>query len=56
MLVRRKTEGGVLRLLEEMEVLGKRTVGRPRKAWKDIVKRDLHLLGVDENVALNRKR
>jgi len=29
--VRRETEGGVLRLAEEMEVLGKKKVGRPRK-------------------------
>jgi len=29
--VRRETEGGVLRLAEEMEVSGKRKVGRPRK-------------------------
>jgi len=28
---RRETEGGVLRLVEEMEVSGKRKVGRPRK-------------------------
>jgi len=52
-LVRRETEGGVLRLVEEMEVLEKRKVGRPRKTWKDIVNRDLELLGVDENVALD---
>jgi len=39
--VRRETEGGVLRLVEEMEESGKRKVGRPRKTWKDIVKRDL---------------
>jgi len=42
--VRRETEGGVLRLVEEMEVTGKGAVGRPRKTWKDIVKRDLELL------------
>jgi len=39
----------------EMEVSGKRTVGRPMKTWKDIV-RDLELLVVDENVALDRRR
>jgi len=54
--VRRETEGGVLRLVEEMEVLGKRKVGRPRKTWKDIMKRDLVLIGVDESVALDRGR
>jgi len=54
--VRSETEGGVLRLVEEMEVRGKRTVGRPRKTWKDIVKRDLELIGVDESVAMDRGR
>jgi len=46
----------VLRLVEEMEVSGRRKVGRPRKTWKDIVKRDLELLGVDESVALEKGR
>jgi len=31
-------------------------VGRPRKTWKYIVKRDLELLGVEESVALDRGR
>jgi len=51
--VRRETEGEVLRQVEEMEVSGKRKVGRPRRTWKDIAMRDLELLGVDENVALD---
>jgi len=54
--VRKETEGGVFRLVEEMEVSGKRNVGRPWKTWKDIVKRDLELIGVDESVALDRGR
>jgi len=36
--------------------LGKRKVGKPRKTWKDIVKRDLELIGVDESGALDRGR
>jgi len=54
--MRRETEGEVLRFVEEMEVSGKRKVGRPTKTWKDIVKRDLELIGVDESVALDRGR
>jgi len=38
--------GGVLRLVDEMDVSGKWKVGRPRKTWKDIVNRDLELKGV----------
>jgi len=36
-----------------MEVSVKRKVVRPRKTWKDIVKRDLEQMGVVENVALD---
>jgi len=42
--VRRETEGGV------------RKVGRSRKTWKDIVKRDLELIGVEESVTLDQGR
>jgi len=54
--VRREMEGRMLRLVEEMVVLWKGKVGRPRTTWKDIVKRNLELLGVDENMALDRRR
>jgi len=54
--LRRETEGKVFRSVDEMEVSGKRKVGRPRKTWKDIVKRDLELIGVDESVALDREK
>ena len=49
-------EGGVLRVVDKMEVQGKRKVGRLKKAWNDIVQQDLKILGVDENMALDRKR
>jgi len=39
-----------------MEVSRKRKVGRLRKTWKDIVKRDIELFGVDENVALDLRK
>jgi len=54
--VRRETEGGVLRLVEEMAVSGKRKVRRPRKTWEDIVNGNLELLGVDKSVALDQGR
>jgi len=41
---------------KKMKVLGKRKVGWPRKTWKDKVKKDLKLIGVDENVKLDRRR
>jgi len=36
--------------------LREREVGRPRTTFKDIVKRDLELIGVEQSVALNRGR
>jgi len=54
--VRREMTGGVLRLVEEMEVSWKRKVGRPRKTLKVVTMRDLELIGVDESVALDRER
>jgi len=54
--VRKEMEEGVLRLVEEMEVMGKRKVGRPRKTWRDIIKSDLELMEVDERVAMDRVR
>jgi len=46
----------VLRLVEEMEVPGKRKVGRPRKTWKDLAKRVFEPIGVGESVALDQGR
>jgi len=34
----------------------KGSIGRPRKTWKDIVKRDLELIGVKESVTLDPGR
>jgi hypothetical protein len=42
-----------VKLVEEMEVSGKRRVGRPRNTWTDTAKRDLKILGVEENMALD---
>jgi len=53
--VRNELEEGVLRLVVDMEVSGKRKVGRPRKTWKYTVKRDLEIIGMDESVALDRR-
>jgi len=53
-----EADGGVLRMVDEMEVPGKRKVGarnlgRPRKTWKVTVKMDLEVFGVNENVAFD---
>jgi hypothetical protein len=37
----REVKERVLKLVEEVEVPGKKRAGRPRKTWKDRAKRDL---------------
>ena len=37
-----------------IEVLGRRQRGRPRKRWRDCVREDLIMKGIDENEAHNR--
>ena len=49
-------ERGVLRVVDKMEVPGKRKVARPKKTLNDTVQQDFKMLGVDENVALDRRR
>ena len=52
--VRREKEGGVVRMVEEMEVPGKRPVGRPRRTWRQIVQQDMEKLGIQEELAQDR--
>lgn len=49
--VRREKEGGVVKMVEEMEVPGKRPVGRPRRTWRQIVQQDMEKLGIQEELA-----
>lgn len=42
---RRELEGGVPKMMEGMEVLGKRTVGRPRITWIGTMQQDLRDVG-----------
>ena len=46
--VKRGAEEGPVRRAMEMEVRGRRSVGRQKKRWKDIVKEDMRALGTAE--------
>lgn len=54
--VRRENDEGVLRCVENMNIPGKRQVGRPKKTWKDCVQNDLNTLGIDQRDVFDRKR
>ena len=54
--MKRDGEGGVLRVLDDMEVAGKRTAGRPKKTRGDTVREeDKEILGVDEKMTIRHR-
>ena len=52
--VRRRDEGRILRRAVELEVAGKRLVGRPRKTWRQGVEENLGCLNIREDMVDNR--
>ena len=52
--VRREKEGGGLRRVEEMNVAGVRPVGRPKRTWRQTVQMDMDVLGISEDLAMDR--
>ena len=52
----RREEGHVLRRAVELEVVGKRLVGRPRKTWGQGVEEDLRHLNVREDMVCDRQQ
>ena len=40
----------------ELEVEGRRPVGRPKKAWGEVVEEDLRKLNITEDMPENRKQ
>ena len=54
--VRRREEGHILRRAVELEVAGKRPVGRPRKTWKQEVEEDLRRLNIREDMVDDRQQ
>jgi hypothetical protein len=54
--VKRDQEQGLLRIVEQMEVSGKKPVGRPKVTWRKTVQRDMEELGIDESLASDGTR
>ena len=51
--VRREMEGKVLRVVEEMEIPGRRPAGRLRRTRRRTEQRDMEELNIEERLALD---
>ena len=54
--VKRRDESSILRRVMELEVEGRRPVGRPKKAWSKVVEEDIRNLNITEDMAEDRKQ
>ena len=52
--VKPRDENSILRRAMELEVEGRRPVGRPKKTWSKVVKEDMRKLNITEDMAENR--
>ena len=54
--VKRRDENSILRRTMELEVEGRRSVGRPKKTWSKEVKDYMMKLNITEDMAEDRKQ
>ena len=54
--VKRRDENSILRRAIELEVEGRRPIGRPKKIWSKVVEEDMRKLNITEDMAENRKQ
>ena len=54
--VKRKGENSILRRAMELEVEGRRPVGRPNKTWSKVVEEDMRKLNITEDMTGDRKQ
>ena len=54
--VQHRDENSILRRVMELEVEGRRPVGRPNKTWCMVVEEDTRKLNITENMAEDRKQ
>ena len=48
-------ENSILRRAMELEVEGRRTVGKPKKTWSKVVKENMRKLNITEDMEEDRK-
>ena len=51
--VKRRDKNSILRRAMELEVEGRRPVGRPKKTWSKVVEEDMRKLNITEDMAEN---
>ena len=49
--VKRRDEYSILRRVMELEVEGRRPVGRPKKTWSKVVEEDMRKISITEDMA-----
>ena len=54
--VKCKDENNTLKKVLELEMEGRRPVGRPKKTWSKIVEEDMRKLNITEDMAEDRKQ
>ena len=54
--VKRRDENSILRRAVELEVEGRRPVGRPKKTWCEVMEKDMRKLNITEDMAENIKQ
>jgi len=54
--IERREESNWLKKCQNLEVTGKRPAGRPKKSWREVVKRDLKDWGLKEGWAMDRSQ
>ena len=54
--VKRREENNILRRVYELEVEGRRPVGRPKKSWRRVVEEDMRRMNITEDMAEDRQQ
>ena len=54
--VKHRDENSILRRAMELEVEGRRLVGRPKKTWSKVVEEDMRKLNITEDMVEGRKQ
>ena len=54
--VKCRDENSILRRAMELEVEGRRLVGRPKKTWSKVVEKDIRMLDIMEDMAEDRRQ